>query len=263
MLDADALAEVETALERGASRTARKALGFREIAAHLAGELDLEEAASALERRHLAYVKRQLTWMRKLADVEIDRPHGPRCAARLPRRSSRAARLDFRAVDGDPEVREMAGARQRLRDRRARRAAVRAHARARAAHLRAALRRRLGRRAAARADPGRALRRLAADLQSRRVRGRAVGQRRARGDPLPAPPRAGPTRTSSAIETAAGRGHGRRSPRTRDLPRRDGPGQRSTSPDFPSGGRGRPRHARRRRGGSSSSSTSASATRSA
>jgi tRNA A37 N6-isopentenylltransferase MiaA len=34
----------------------------------------MEEARAALERRHLAYSKRQLTWMRKLADVEtIDR----------------------------------------------------------------------------------------------------------------------------------------------------------------------------------------------
>ena len=81
MLERDVLSEVETALERGASRTARKAMGFREVAAHLAGEIDLEEARAALERRHLAYAKRQLTWMRKLADVEtIDRtePHGPR-----------------------------------------------------------------------------------------------------------------------------------------------------------------------------------------
>jgi tRNA dimethylallyltransferase len=74
MLERDVLSEVETALERGASRTARKAMGFKEVAAHLAGEIDLDQARAVLERRHLAYVKRQLTWMRKLADVEtIDR----------------------------------------------------------------------------------------------------------------------------------------------------------------------------------------------
>jgi tRNA dimethylallyltransferase len=74
MLEGEVLAEVETAIERGASRTARKALGFKEVAAHLAGEIDLSEARALLERRHLAYVKRQLTWMRKLAGVEsIDR----------------------------------------------------------------------------------------------------------------------------------------------------------------------------------------------
>jgi tRNA dimethylallyltransferase len=70
MLGADVLSEVETALERGASRTARKAMGFKEVAAYLAGELELPEARALLERRHLAYVKRQLTWMRKLANVE-------------------------------------------------------------------------------------------------------------------------------------------------------------------------------------------------
>jgi len=71
MLEPGALGEVETALERGASRTARKAMGFKEAAAHLAGELELSEARALLERRHLAYAKRQLTWMRKLAGVEL------------------------------------------------------------------------------------------------------------------------------------------------------------------------------------------------
>jgi tRNA dimethylallyltransferase len=74
MLGREALSEVETALERGASRTARKAMGFKETAAYLAGEIELPEARTLLERRHLAYAKRQLTWMRKLANVEtIDR----------------------------------------------------------------------------------------------------------------------------------------------------------------------------------------------
>jgi tRNA dimethylallyltransferase len=71
MFEGAALAEVETALERGASRTARKAMGFKEAAAHLAGELELSEARALLERRHLAYAKRQLTWMRKLPGVEL------------------------------------------------------------------------------------------------------------------------------------------------------------------------------------------------
>jgi tRNA dimethylallyltransferase len=69
-----ALSEVETAIERGAGRTARKAMGFRELAAHLEGEIDLGEARELVERRHTSYVKRQLTWMRKLAGVEtVDR----------------------------------------------------------------------------------------------------------------------------------------------------------------------------------------------
>ena len=71
MLAHGAVQEVERALERGASRTARKALGFGEIAAHLAGEASLEEVRERIERGHRAYVRRQLTWMRKLSGVEV------------------------------------------------------------------------------------------------------------------------------------------------------------------------------------------------
>ena len=55
--------------------------------------------------------------------------------------------------------------------------------------LRAPQRHRLGRHPAARRARGARLRRAAADLQPRRLGGRAVRQRRARGDHVPAPPR--------------------------------------------------------------------------
>jgi tRNA dimethylallyltransferase len=71
MLVAGALQEVESALERGASATARKAIGFRELEAHLAGTISLAEAGERIKRRHRQYVKRQLTWMRKLAGVTV------------------------------------------------------------------------------------------------------------------------------------------------------------------------------------------------
>jgi tRNA dimethylallyltransferase len=71
MLRGGAVEEVETALERGASRTARKALGFREIEAYLAGEAGLDEARDRIVRGHRAYVRRQLTWMRKVGGVEV------------------------------------------------------------------------------------------------------------------------------------------------------------------------------------------------
>jgi tRNA dimethylallyltransferase len=71
MLAGGAIDEVERALECDASRTARKALGFKEIEAHLRGELTLDETRERIERGHIAYVKRQLTWMRKLAGVEV------------------------------------------------------------------------------------------------------------------------------------------------------------------------------------------------
>ena len=74
MLGPEVLSEVETALEQGASRTARKAMGFKEAAALLRAEIEPAEARALLERRHLAYAKRQVTWMRKLANVAtIDR----------------------------------------------------------------------------------------------------------------------------------------------------------------------------------------------
>ena len=71
MVEGDAPAEVERALRLGASRTARKALGFNELAALVEGQIDTEEARARLVRRHVAYVKRQLTWMRKLAGVHV------------------------------------------------------------------------------------------------------------------------------------------------------------------------------------------------
>jgi tRNA dimethylallyltransferase len=62
MLAAGALHEVQAAHAAGASETARAALGFDEL---LAGDLD------ALKRHTRNYAKRQLTWMRKLAGIEI------------------------------------------------------------------------------------------------------------------------------------------------------------------------------------------------
>jgi tRNA dimethylallyltransferase len=76
MLEAGAVQEVERAIERGASPTARKAIGFRDIEAHLAGTISIEEAVERIKRRHRQYVKRQLTWMRKLRGVTlVDRTH--------------------------------------------------------------------------------------------------------------------------------------------------------------------------------------------
>jgi tRNA dimethylallyltransferase len=59
---AGAIEEVRAAHRAGASSTARAALGFEEL---LAGDIE------AMKRRTRNYAKRQLTWMRKLADVEL------------------------------------------------------------------------------------------------------------------------------------------------------------------------------------------------
>lgn len=60
MLAAGVVEEVRRAHAAGASITARKALGFEEL---LGGEVE------AMKRRTRNYAKRQLTWMRKLANV--------------------------------------------------------------------------------------------------------------------------------------------------------------------------------------------------
>ena len=101
------------------------------------------------------------------------------------------------------------------------------------------------------------LRRPAADLQPRRLRGRAVGQRRARGDPLPAPRRLDERRHAS---------------RSRPPPARSGPtitGPTTCRVDMGraqpalEGLPGRPARRHRARSRAGASSTSRSATRSA
>jgi tRNA dimethylallyltransferase len=62
MVAAGAADEVRAANLAGASETARKALGFEDL---LAGDLE------AMKRRTRNYARRQLTWMRKLAGVEV------------------------------------------------------------------------------------------------------------------------------------------------------------------------------------------------
>jgi tRNA dimethylallyltransferase len=58
------------ALPRPLSRTVAQAIGVREMLAVLAGELTLDEAVARMKARTRGYVRRQLTWMRKLnADI--------------------------------------------------------------------------------------------------------------------------------------------------------------------------------------------------
>jgi tRNA dimethylallyltransferase len=62
MIEAGAIPEVRAAHAAGASETARQAVGFSEL---LAGDIQ------AMERRTRNLAKRQMTWMRKLAGVEL------------------------------------------------------------------------------------------------------------------------------------------------------------------------------------------------
>jgi tRNA dimethylallyltransferase len=62
IVSAGAADEVRAAHAAGASRTARKALGFEEL---------LRGDAAAMKRRTRNYAKRQLTWMRRLEGVRV------------------------------------------------------------------------------------------------------------------------------------------------------------------------------------------------
>jgi tRNA dimethylallyltransferase len=62
MASAGAGLEAQTALNAGASRTARAAIGFKEF---LDGDLELAA------ERHRRYAKRQMTWMRRMHGVEL------------------------------------------------------------------------------------------------------------------------------------------------------------------------------------------------
>jgi tRNA dimethylallyltransferase len=65
MLELGAEEEVRSADSAGASRTARQAIGFDEL---LAGDPE------AMKRAQWRFARRQLTWMRRMTDVEqIDR----------------------------------------------------------------------------------------------------------------------------------------------------------------------------------------------
>jgi tRNA dimethylallyltransferase len=55
----------------GTGRGVERAIGFREIAAYLAGGESLEDTTAALASATRRYVRRQLTWMRKLSDAVI------------------------------------------------------------------------------------------------------------------------------------------------------------------------------------------------
>ena len=59
--------EVRRLIERGIPEDAHafNALGYREVVAHIKGELSLEEAKERIKRETRHYAKRQLTWFRK------------------------------------------------------------------------------------------------------------------------------------------------------------------------------------------------------
>ena len=178
MVAAGAAEEVRRADAAGASRTARAALGFEEL---LSGDVE------AMKRRTRNYAKRQLTWLRRLPGRARDRPdrrrrrgRGGRRRAARPEVECRAVRFEkWQALGNDYVIVEERELPFPLTPGR-----IRALC---APHTGIGVRRR----AAAQPRRRARLRRRAADLQPRRLGGRAVGQRRARGGALPAPQRLG------------------------------------------------------------------------
>jgi tRNA dimethylallyltransferase len=71
MLAEGLLAEVQGLLAQGYGRPlkAMRAIGYKEAAAYLAGELSLEEAVQLMKRDTRRYAKRQLTWFNADRDI--------------------------------------------------------------------------------------------------------------------------------------------------------------------------------------------------
>jgi len=67
MLERGWLDELEELLARGVPPSAKpfEFIGYRELRAHLAREIDLAEARRAIQQATRRYAKRQLTWFRK------------------------------------------------------------------------------------------------------------------------------------------------------------------------------------------------------
>lgn len=65
MMDAGLVEEVDRIRKAGMSRTARQALGYKEILDHLEGGTPLDDAVAATERRTRAFARRQRVWWRR------------------------------------------------------------------------------------------------------------------------------------------------------------------------------------------------------
>ena len=65
MMEAGLLEEARRVLSQEGSKTALQAIGYKELAPYLAGEIPLEQAVENIKRETRRYAKRQLTWFRR------------------------------------------------------------------------------------------------------------------------------------------------------------------------------------------------------
>ncbi|WP_074103837.1 tRNA (adenosine(37)-N6)-dimethylallyltransferase MiaA [Paenibacillus sp. P3E] len=72
MLAEGLVTEVEGLLQRGYSKSlvSMQGLGYKEIAAYLAGEMTLDEAVTLLKRDTRRFAKRQLSWFRHMKEIQ-------------------------------------------------------------------------------------------------------------------------------------------------------------------------------------------------
>ncbi|WP_457575769.1 tRNA (adenosine(37)-N6)-dimethylallyltransferase MiaA [Desulfomarina sp.] len=71
MLDADFKGEVESLLEKGYSRNLKSmgSIGYRHMTAYLSGETTFQEMQESLAADTRRYAKRQMTWFKKMEDL--------------------------------------------------------------------------------------------------------------------------------------------------------------------------------------------------
>lgn len=72
MIEAGLVEEVAALLKKGCTEqtTAMQGLGYKEIAAYLNGHLTLAEAVETLKRNTRRFAKRQLSWFRRMEDIQ-------------------------------------------------------------------------------------------------------------------------------------------------------------------------------------------------
>jgi tRNA dimethylallyltransferase len=69
MMEAGIVEEVKNTLEMNPDRTPMQAIGYKEVAMYLQGEITLDEAVRLIKRVTKRYAKRQFTWFRKEEDI--------------------------------------------------------------------------------------------------------------------------------------------------------------------------------------------------
>jgi tRNA dimethylallyltransferase len=70
MMKAGLFKETKELIKMKPHRTPLQALGYKEMARHLCGEISLDEAVELLKKRTRNYAKRQMTWFRKEPGIE-------------------------------------------------------------------------------------------------------------------------------------------------------------------------------------------------